>query len=500
MMVASMAMVVWNLQESTIKNANTGSRYATVESLVDRGTYFIDKSTFRNTVDRYKVGRHYISSKPPTLPTYAAGVYWVYQKLTGKKIARHEGDVVRFVSLMSGGLAHLLFLIFFYRLSLLLLSRQLAILLALAAACFAYLGVGYATHLNNHSIGAALLVVGLFYAFRIRLRQGARLRHWITCGLVMGVLPALDLPSAIFTVAVGCYLAAHDFRRACLVYLPALLPGVLSQLVLTYHISGSILPFQKNPALKTFKDFYFRNPGGIDALREPKHIYAFNVLVGHHGVFSMTPLYAFGLWELIARLRRRSLVRESALCAVALLVQFYFYISSTSNYGGWCVGMRWLVPAQSVLLILFALWLDRARLTRAVWPLVIAAFAVSSFHVQDALDSPFQFSVWHNWLEGKPNRNRVGKRFNLPRKKRKRKRRRSPRSKRPAARAQKPAGAQPAAHASGGAPASTPGERRPRAPTASPSRDEGGAKPAAPAPTAPPPRGEPPPAEGAAGR
>jgi hypothetical protein len=170
-----------------------------------------------------------------------------------------------------------------------------------------------------------------------------------------------------------------------------------------------------NNALKTFKGFHFRNPGDIDGLREPKHIYAFNVLLGHHGLFSMTPLYIFGLWELIRSLRHRRYFAESLVSAGAVLAFLCFFIFRSRNYGGWCVGMRWLVPIMPILLLYFGLWLDRVRITRPLWAVVLLAFSVSCFHVQDALTSPFQFSVWHNWLDGTPNRNRVGKLFNAPR-------------------------------------------------------------------------------------
>jgi hypothetical protein len=50
---------------------------------------------------------------------------------------------------------------------------------------------------------------------------------------------------------------------------------------------------------------------------------------------------------------------------------------------------------------------------RLLWALVFLAFGVSCFNVQDALSSPFRYSVWHNWLDGAPNRGRVGKTFNL---------------------------------------------------------------------------------------
>jgi hypothetical protein len=52
-------------------------------------------------------------------------------------------------------------------------------------------------------------------------------------------------------------------------------------------------------------------------------------------------------------------------------------------------------------------------LGRAKWGFVVAAFAVSAFNVQDGLTSPFQFSLWHNFLDGEPNRNRLGPKWNL---------------------------------------------------------------------------------------
>jgi hypothetical protein len=43
--------------------------------------------------------------------------------------------------------------------------------------------------------------------------------------------------------------------------------------------------------------------------------------------------------------------------------------------------------------------------------------------VQDGLSSPFQFSVWHNWIEGRPNRSRIGDKMNLRKGKVKKKKR-----------------------------------------------------------------------------
>ena len=72
--------------------------------------------------------------------------------------------------------------------------------------------------------------------------------------------------------------------------------------------------------------------------------------------------------------------------------------------------------AAPIAVIAERLWLG-TRLTagQMIWGLVILAFAVSAFNVQDGLTSPFQFSLWHNFLDGAPNRNRLGPKWNLGR-------------------------------------------------------------------------------------
>jgi hypothetical protein len=416
MMVASLLMVIWNLQDSSLDNANTGSRYATIESLVDYGTFTIDKSRYVRTIDKYKANGHYISSKPATLPTLGAGVYWVYQKLTGKTIARYEGDVVRTVSFFTGGVCHILFLIYFYRLCRLLFRRQLAVIGAMAGASFAYLGVGYATHINELSTAGALGICGLYYAARIRLERDAKPWHWPLAGFVLGLLPAIDLPGLAITGALSLYLFTYDRKKALLWFLPALVPGVALHLALTYQISGSLKPFYFNSELKNFKQFYFRQASGIDGLREPKWLYAFNTLLGHHGLFSMTPIFVFSLIGLWRWLREAGSERWAALAVSGVsLIVFLFYVFRSHNYGGWCVGIRWLVPQMGLLIFFFGVWLDRARLSRLKLGLVAVAFSIGAYNVQDGLSGPFQFSRWHNWLENAPNRSRTDDLINLGR-------------------------------------------------------------------------------------
>jgi hypothetical protein len=409
MIAASLVMVLWHMQLTSRENANTGSRYATIESLVDYGTYSIDASRYLFTPDKVKARGHFVSSKPPLLPTYGAGVYYLLKRITGYNITDNESIVVWTVGVFTGWLGHLVFLIYFYRLCRLLLVRQLAILVTVAVASFAYLGVAYATAINNHSVGAAFAVAGFYHAFKAKHGLGGTL-DWVLAGAALGVLPAIDLSSLALTGMCGIYLATKSFKRTLLFYVPFALPGVLSQFYLAHIATGSYIPAYADAGMMSYKGSYFGGRrAGIDALFEPKTKYAFNVLIGHHGLFSMTPLFGFSLFEIGRRLwKRDKYVAETIVFTVVITVVTAFYIFRTHNYGGWCVGMRWLVPVMPWLVLLFGLWLDRTKLGKVKWSFVVAAFAVSAFNVQDGLTSPFQFSVWHNFLEDAPNRNRIG--------------------------------------------------------------------------------------------
>jgi hypothetical protein len=421
-------MVLWHLQDASLTNANTGSRYATVESVVDRGTYIIDKSRYRNTVDKVKLDGHFYSSKPPVLPTYAAGVYWVYKQLTGHRIADYEGEVVWLCSLASGWLGHLVLLIYMCRLSKLLFKRQLAIIGTVAAAGFAYLGASYATTLNNHSVAAAFAIAGLYHTARARSAEG-RGRDWVLAGVWLGFLPGLDLPSAAISAAFGLCLLSRDWRKLCSHFLPAALPGLALHLGLTYAVTGSIVPVYMRRELYDYPGSYWLNDAGIDALREPKLTYAFNLLLGHHGLFSMTPIFVFSVLGLVYALRGRRFDRAVNIAVAAVTFgTFCYYVVGSHNYGGWCVGARWLVPVMALLVVFFGAWLEQVQVTRYKLALLLLSFSIGAYNVQDGLSGPFQFSRWHNWLERAPNRNRTDDKINLGRAAEKPRKAKKPRS------------------------------------------------------------------------
>ena len=74
------------LTAQPLQSANDRSRWETVWSLVERGTFQIDEIDARpgwSTIDKVRHNGHFYSSKPPWQSLLVAGVYWVVKQVTG---------------------------------------------------------------------------------------------------------------------------------------------------------------------------------------------------------------------------------------------------------------------------------------------------------------------------------------------------------------------------------------------------------------------------------
>ena len=86
-------------------SANDRSRWDTIRSLVEHGTYAIDDIVAEpnwDTIDMVQhVGRdgklHLYSSKPPLLATLLAGEYWLIYHITGASLGEHPYEIGRFM-------------------------------------------------------------------------------------------------------------------------------------------------------------------------------------------------------------------------------------------------------------------------------------------------------------------------------------------------------------------------------------------------------------------
>ena len=99
---------------SPFLSANDRSRWCTIRSLVDEGTYAIDDVIFDaqgkrirgwHTIDLVRHAgadgqEHYYSSKPTLMPTMFAGVYWTIKQVTGATLENKTFYVARLMLLL----------------------------------------------------------------------------------------------------------------------------------------------------------------------------------------------------------------------------------------------------------------------------------------------------------------------------------------------------------------------------------------------------------------
>jgi hypothetical protein len=134
-------------------------------------------------------------------------------------------------------------------------------------------------------------------------------------------------------------------------------------------------------------------------------LYAFNVFIGHHGVFSLTPIWLLTVLGLLLMLfggQRR--MRGFALMVLAVSgVCILFYLVrpvSDRNYGGVCCGMRWLMwftPMWLVCILPAADSMSHSRFWRAVGLILLFISIMSaSYALLKPWVHPWIYEYWNS--------------------------------------------------------------------------------------------------------
>jgi hypothetical protein len=435
---------------------NDRSRWDTVRALVDNGTYaighrdidpatskFVDRGIISEdgwkTIDKvlHPETHDFYSSKPPLLATLVAGEYWLLKQTLGWSITQQSGEVVRTILMTVNGL-----LLVFYWILLARLVEQLGTsdwgrFYVLAAGCFATFLTPFAITLNNHSVAACSALFALYPILQIWYggKRGAGL--FLAAGLFAGFTAVNELPAACFAAALLLLLLFRAPARTLLLYIPAAAIPVAAALMTNYLAIGQIRPAYSEfggPWYEFEGSYWKIAPGqvkhGIDWAyqTESRAMYAFHVLIGHHGIFSLSPVFLLALAGMIAALvwwrRGRKPLETSELKAesqgtprlrmVGLLTLFVtvvvvgFYIGWVNdrnrNYGGWTSGLRWLLwltPLWLITMLPVADWLAGRRWGRGLAYLVLGLSVLSvSYPAWNPWRHPwiYDFMQAHGWI------------------------------------------------------------------------------------------------------
>lgn len=378
------------------------SRLATVERLVEAGTWAhvspTDSTPFRPSVDRVKIGNSLYSSKPPLYPLLMAAEAKLIKSLTGWHFYEHRKSYIRLLTLLNQVLPYCFMLLCcFTWLAQWQIPATLRWLM-LAGMGLGLLPYGYAVAINNHTLSALLIFIGYYLVWQLWTSKVKSGGYFLLLGLIAGFVFAIELTAGLFSAMAMLFLLYADWKKWLLSVLGFAIPVALTMWVL-YDISGSVIPFYMRSTLYHYAGSYWNNPQGIDALREPLHVYMFHTLLGHHGLFSLSPLLVFGVWGLGVGIKENSWHFRWGYVSIALgVLSMLLYVwLRTHNYSGVAIGLRWFLPFMPVLWWAALPFLQKYRTSKAAMTLVCVSIFFAATSVLEAMWREFAVS---GWVEG----------------------------------------------------------------------------------------------------
>lgn len=387
------------------------SRFATIYSLSEHGRWAIKDPAsreFKNpfepkTIDKVEVNGRILSSKPPLLPLLMLSELLMLKPITGWLLENPEEPKTAawVMSVTWSGLPFVLMTLCVW-----LCARQAMPGRTIAPAMLALAMAGthaaaYATVFNNHVIAAACVAACFWLAQRLHERPAKA--EFVLFGLCAGLGAATDVPTAIFPACLGLWLAPTRLRELILFAVPAAVLPLGIQMIALMMATGNPLPVQTHGDWYLYESSYWRNPGGVDALADPKGLYLFHITFGRVGVFSLFPVTLLGIMGVWSAWRSGD-ARAKAIAAIgvtASAVLLVYYAMTTNNYGGVAFGFRWSIVIAPVMLILAAP--AAARMQRA-WQWVLAGLllAASVYSVAECVRHPWEANTeWTTQVFGK---------------------------------------------------------------------------------------------------
>ncbi len=396
----------WNLRRPFL-SANDRSRWDTVRALVEPemcvpgAPFAIDRVIQErnyDTIDMVKHDGHFYSSKPTLLPVLMAAEYWVIYHVTGWSLATDPFLVGRIMLATINGGCLLVYFLAMASLVERLGTTDWGRIFVMAAAVFGTFLTTFVVVINNHLVGAACAAVVLDAGVRIWLDGERRLQWFALAGLAAGLLATDELPALALVAPLALAGLWKLPRQTLRGFLPPLLLLGAALLATNWIAHNSLrLPYAHRGPGDNWYDYpgsHWIHPAGVDHGEASVARYAFHVLVGHHGIFSLTPLWLMSVCGTLLWLRRGGpplRLLAAGVAAVSLVcVAFYLFRPMVDrNYGGMNTGFRWvfwLAPLWLAVMLPSADAVSGRRPLRVLALLLLAASVVSA-----------HYASWNPW-------------------------------------------------------------------------------------------------------
>ncbi len=345
---------------------NDGSRLATVECLVDRGTWAIDDSIFvrpadkpdlyaaedprtviAGTQDKLLIGGRFYSDKSPVPAVLMAGEYLLLKAVTGWTIAADSAQCCEFLCLASSGLAYIVAVWSIDR-----LGRRLRLPWAIGlglTASFALATVApvYARHVNNHIL--LLAVTASLLVEMVELGEAApSCRRLLVAGSLAGLAYTIDLGAGPVIALGAAGLVTYRRRLSGLwMFGLAALPWLVLHHALNYAIGGTLGPANAVVEYLQWPGSPFETSTGHWNHPTLEHFfrYALLLLFGNRGFLNHNLALILAVPAAVRLIARRlPEAPELGLAAFWAIGTWLLYAAASTNFSGGCCSIRWFVP------------------------------------------------------------------------------------------------------------------------------------------------------------
>ncbi len=414
-LIAFMSVITAKLLETgPLKSANDRSRWCTVYSLVEENTYEIDKIRQRSgwdTIDLVRHNDHFYSTKPPLLPRLVAEIYRAVKAATGLNLTDNPEAVSRIIlfiiNIIPMGIAMWLMIRLIRRYC----ENLFGQLFLITATCWATLLVPFLSVFNNHTIGTTFIIYSLYLAISIVVEEKEKEWRYALCGLFAAFGVCNELPAAAYGLALFFILLKSDRKKTLAYFVPLALVPLGAFFLTNYHATGGWKPFylyygtEKYRFIFEGKPSYWMSPQGIDQSKDSFPVYLMHCTIGHHGIYSLTPIFLVTLvgW-LTPNLWWKSKLNKFHLLGLGLtviVIGFYMTKTENYNYGGMSVALRWTLWLIPFWILAMIPLLNRFGNSIYLKIPVLVFLCVSLFSAWYPSNSPWTkpwlFNVMNSW-------------------------------------------------------------------------------------------------------
>jgi hypothetical protein len=227
--------------------------------------------------------------------------------------------------------------------------------------CFGTFLSTFIVTLNNHIPAMICVTISGYAVVRIFFDGETRLRYFALAGFFGTFAFACDLPAIMFGFLIGLLLLIRFPSKTLIGFVP------MSVIVFIGFFATNYIAFQEIRPAYSNKEWYFfeysrspnpnaekipsywYNPQGVDKGEESRAVYFVQATVGHHGLFSLTPVWLLSFAGIFVWLFKRDDVRLRIAALLILtisvvVISFYLLMMGQNqrSYGGVSSALRWL--------------------------------------------------------------------------------------------------------------------------------------------------------------